>query len=73
MTITIAQAKHQALKLKQTLLDDKMNNSSLSKKQIKEIVKLIDNFVKCHCSNNAIFTKYTLLKAKLSEVQECLR
>lgn len=73
MTITIAQAKQQALKLKQTLLSDETNTLSLNKKQIKEIVKLIDNFVKCHCSNNAIFTKYTLLKAKLNEVEECLR
>ena len=69
--LTIREAKEKALQLKSTLLDKK-SKTTLTRKQVKEIVKLIDSFVRCHCSNDAVFTKYALLKAKLSEVSECL-
>lgn len=64
MKVTIKEAKERALKAKQYLLSIKSKT-----KQQKEIIKLIDSFVKCHCSNDAIFKKYAMLKAKMSELQ----
>lgn len=67
MNLTIQEAKEKALQLKQVLINNPPKDKEV-KKTVKQLLKLIDEFVRCHCSNEAVFTKYAKLKAKLSEI-----
>lgn len=64
MKLTIKEAKEKAFIAKQSLIAIKKKS-----KKDKELIKLLDEFLVCHCSNEAIFTKYAKLKAKMSELE----
>ena len=63
MKLTNKEAKEKAFIAKQAMLTIKHKT-----KEDKELIKLLDEFLVCHCSNDAIFTKYAKLKAKMSEL-----
>lgn len=65
MSVTILQAKNKALQLKEILEQNKSNT-----KQEKQLLKLLKEFINCHASNDAIYTKYAKLKSVLVQIGE---
>ena len=65
MQVTILQAKNKAIQLRDILQAVKIKT-----KEQKKLLKLLNEFINCHASNDAIHKKYGMLKSMLIQIEE---